>query len=325
MPRKLRIGTFNLQWGLPNAAQSSLPPNAAAFLIPPAERRAAFAATARKIAELKLDLLALQEVDNGRFRSARQQQTAYLAKELGMQGYFVPVARSWKPVFSTLQPLGEEASGTYGISLLSRYPVRQVYSQRLAEEWQFWRRRENTDSLCKYRVHITEPRRCVYAEIAVPGFPRPLLFASTHLSTEPRAGMAQLAEAAAGFAQLEKKCFGFRKLAGGAELPAHGVQPAESDRFVQTELSAGTVLPAILAGDFNMRAPSVEKVRASSPYMQDFAPESSSLPTYPAATPRYPIDHILGRGVKISYQAALPFAISDHCLLLAEASLEDSL
>lgn len=301
MQRKLRIGTFNLQWGFPNASQFSLSPNAAAFLISPAERRAAFATTARKIAELKLDLLALQEVDNGRFRSARQQQTAYLAKELGMQGYFVPVARSWKPVFSTLQPLGAEACGTYGIALLSRYPVRQVYSQRLAEKWQFWRRRENVDSLCKYRVHITEPRRCVYAEIAVPGFPQPLLFASTHLSTEPRAGMEQLAEAAAGFAQLEKKCFRFRKLAERAELPA------------------------ILAGDFNMRAPSVEKVRASSPYMQGFVPESSSLPTYPVAAPRYPIDHILGRGVKISYQAALSFDISDHCLLLAEASLEDSL
>lgn len=325
MQKKLRIGTFNLQWGFPNASQSSLPPNAATFLISPAERRAAFAATARKIAELKLDLLALQEVDNGRFRSACQQQTAYLAKELGMQGYFVPVARSWRPVFSTLQPLGGEASGTYGIALLSRFPIRQVYSQRLAEEWQFWRRRENADSLCKYRVHITEPRRCAYAEIAVPGFPRPLLFASTHLSTEPRAGMEQLAEAAAGFAQLEKKCFKLRRPVAGNELLAQGVQPAESDLLAQAELSERTVLPAILAGDFNMRAPSVEKVRANSPYMQGFASESSSLPTYPASTPRYPIDHILGRGVKINYQAALPFAISDHCLLLAEASLEDPL
>jgi endonuclease/exonuclease/phosphatase family metal-dependent hydrolase len=63
---------------------------------------------AEVIAEMSLDIVALQEVDLGRRRSARADQTKIIADQLGWRGYFHPAMR--------------RDDEHYGNAILSRYP-----------------------------------------------------------------------------------------------------------------------------------------------------------------------------------------------------------
>ena len=117
---------------------------------------------ARVIRRCDPDVAALQEVDVGKWRTRRQDQAAVLAKTLSMSYRFFPVV--------------EDGDGTYGLALLSRFPIVDI-------------RRGWLPSLPEDRER--ERRGVLQAVVDVPGGPVWILI--THLSLYPRERRAQMA------------------------------------------------------------------------------------------------------------------------------------
>lgn len=88
----MTVGTYNIHHGAPIGKQ--LPQ---------------LRATEHAVANLQVDILALQEVDHRASRTYRQNQTGRLAKAANLQPIFMPVKRM--------------AGGWYGISLLTKGPL----------------------------------------------------------------------------------------------------------------------------------------------------------------------------------------------------------
>lgn len=117
---------------------------------------------ARVIRRCDPDVAALQEVDVGKWRTRRQDQAAVLAKTLSMSYRFFPVV--------------EDGDGSYGLALLSRFPIvdiRRGWLPLLPED----RERER--------------RGVLQAVVDVPGGPVWILV--VHLSLYPRERRAQMA------------------------------------------------------------------------------------------------------------------------------------
>lgn len=84
------------------------------------------------------DVLGLQEVDRGQERSSLVDQTAVVAEELGAAHWrFVPAvlgtpdgSRSWTPATSAVDDVVD--GPTYGVGLVSRFPVRHWWARRFS-------------------------------------------------------------------------------------------------------------------------------------------------------------------------------------------------
>jgi endonuclease/exonuclease/phosphatase family metal-dependent hydrolase len=112
-------------------------------------------AVARVLRAIDADLVGLQEVDVGVDRSGGVDQAAVLAAALGR--------------FVAFGPAFAYGGGTYGVALLSRWPVRATETVALPS--------------------LVEPRALLLAEVDTPG--GPLTAAVTHFGLDPRERIAQ--------------------------------------------------------------------------------------------------------------------------------------
>jgi endonuclease/exonuclease/phosphatase family metal-dependent hydrolase len=107
------------------------------------------------------DIVALQELDLGRRRSRAEDQSAIIARELGMQAVFCPTVTR-----------GEEH---YGHALLSRWPMTVVNRSRLPHDPRSWWK---------------EPRSAIWVRVEVAG--RPVHVITTHLGLGVRERLMQM-------------------------------------------------------------------------------------------------------------------------------------
>lgn len=112
----MRVATFNMEHGAAAAGterHSQIPDAASLFDL------------ARELRDLDLDVLCLQEVDQGQRRSSGLNQAEILARELGMHHHrFAAFFQGWVNGMR-FQPLRSDAGGrmAFGIATLSRLPV----------------------------------------------------------------------------------------------------------------------------------------------------------------------------------------------------------
>ncbi len=234
---------------------------------------------------LDADVLCLQEVDRDQVRSGMVDQTAAIAEAMGAVAWrFVPAlvgepGAEWRP--ATDDDMVEGEAG-YGVSLVSRLPVRAWHVVRLAP------------AKLRSPVYVPggglillddEPRVGLAAEVelpsgTVPGDPGPtLLIASTHLSFVPGWNLAQLRRLTRALAELADDHTGGRcVLLGDLNVPNLLVGPPGGWRSL---------------------------VKAA---------------TFPAPKPSMQIDHILGRGglPPVVGGAAHLLPLSDHRALTVD-------
>jgi endonuclease/exonuclease/phosphatase family metal-dependent hydrolase len=271
----VRVATFNLWSGRP--APTGGP------LVRPGTDPAALARSAAALADLGVDVLAVQEVDVGQPRSQHVDQLAMVAEAFGATAWrFVPTllgapgpARGWERAAQGAAAERRVADGpAYGIGLVSRRPV-------LA-----WRVRELGTSRARLPVALEgrgrlprvvfvpdEPRIAVAAVVDGPLGPVSVL--STHLSFAPVAAWRQL-----------------RSLVRwAASLPG----------------------PRVLAGDLNLPGPLPARLTGWSALARAV--------TYPSPAPRVQLDHLLtdvGGDVLDPAARTVRLEVSDHLALLAD-------
>jgi endonuclease/exonuclease/phosphatase family metal-dependent hydrolase len=138
---------------------------------------------AQAVRELNADILALQEVDRDQPRSHLADLTAVAAEAMGATAHRFVAAISGTPGATWIASTGDEQPGTasYGIALLSRYPVRRWQVSRLPGipfPFPMW-----LPGPRKVLVVREEPRAAVIADVQTPlgG----LTVANTHLSFVP--------------------------------------------------------------------------------------------------------------------------------------------
>jgi len=142
------------------------------------------------VASLDPDVLALQEVDLNQPRSHLADLTAVAAEAMGAVAYrFVP-ALSGTPGATWTAARDDEVPGTasYGVALLSRYPVRSWQNLRLRRIG--FRFPMFNPDLRKVIMVDEEPRVAVIAHLDTPT--GPMTVANTHLSFLPGWGRLQL-------------------------------------------------------------------------------------------------------------------------------------
>ncbi|MDY5585455.1 MAG: endonuclease/exonuclease/phosphatase family protein [Arcanobacterium sp.] len=281
MSESLRIATFNLQSG---TANQSFPAGGVRF------SRAALMATVNKIAELELDVLLLQEVEEKRWRSGSVSQTEVFAKALAMDAYFVPVERM--VAGRTLWDLTPwRDSGGFGLSILSRFELSECVKLQLPMRKQILRRAGNRNiGINGWQMKMPKPRICSYAKVGLDSG-KTLIFGNMHLSRRFESAQEQLVIAAGGVQKLQSR---------------------------NPELFSDAAV--ILGGDFNLSATAVAKSLEESEPLQGFE-FLARVPSYPDAKPQRQIDHLLGRGVRGLKSEAFQMPISDHRLVMAEIEL----
>lgn len=214
----MRLVTFNLQHGRSTGGR--------------VDPQAVVAA----VATLAPDVLALQEVDQHQPRSGYADLTAVAAEAMGAaDARFVPTllgtpGANWVEVLDPPQ----YGQACFGISLISRYPVRNWDLVRLPgvgphPTLGVPRRPGRSVRLGE------EPRRALIAEMAAPA--GPLLVANTHLSFLPGWNAVQLRRVAA---ELDRKP-GPAVLMGDLNLP--GWLPARLTGY--REAAAHPTFPAV--------------------------------------------------------------------------------
>jgi endonuclease/exonuclease/phosphatase family metal-dependent hydrolase len=211
---ELRIATFNLLHGLSLADGTADP-----------------ALLREAVKMLDADVLGLQEVDRAQPRSGAVDQTALAAEVLGAQAWrFVPALHgtpepgpvpSWSPA---AEEDGAATSGpTYGIGLVSRYPVLRWEVRR------FEPAPLGLPLLVPGQRGLTkvpdEPRLAMAAVVAGPA--GPLTVVNTHLSFVPGWNVGQLRRIARWLAEFPAP----RLLIGDLNLP--GTLPRTVTRLRQ--------------------------------------------------------------------------------------------
>jgi endonuclease/exonuclease/phosphatase family metal-dependent hydrolase len=142
------------------------------------------------VRRLDADLLALQEVDLDQPRSAMSDLTAAAAKAMGATTHRFVAAISGTPGATWMAATGREQPGTaaYGISLLSRFPVRNwqvVRLPRIPVTFPMYLREPN-----KVLMVHEEPRAAMVAQLDTPlGL---MTVANTHLTFVPGWNRLQL-------------------------------------------------------------------------------------------------------------------------------------
>ena len=175
----LRVGTLNIASGR-NSGGSVL----------------AAAELARAVADLDVDLLALQEVDAGQPRSHGVDQAAEVARALGADWRMCPTVagtpdpfRSWQPVPPALRGPDDAVPGPlYGVALVSRRPVRRWHVLGLGSGRARLPLRATDPRTGRPRTwwFPDEPRAAVAAEVDG------ATIVSTHLSFAPHTSVRQL-------------------------------------------------------------------------------------------------------------------------------------
>lgn len=142
------------------------------------------------IASLDADVLALQEVDRAQPRSHHADLTAIAAEAMGAEAYRFVAALSGTPGATWMAATEDEVPGTasYGLGLLSRYPVRTWQSLRLPRIG--FKFPMYLPGPRKVIVVDEEPRAAVIAHIDTPS--GKLIVVNTHLSFVPGWNRRQL-------------------------------------------------------------------------------------------------------------------------------------
>lgn len=264
----MRVLSLNLQHGLPgagagdgSAATASL---AKADIRSPKAARTVMEALAEQIAELAPDVIALQEVDLGQPRSGRLDQSAFLARALGMSFHRFAASYAGSVAGLRRRPLRAEMAAArhdplgilraavgarpigYGNALLSRHPVELWADARLGRGPSTWVRRGPAWNPRSYKLFTASNRVMVAAVITLPDGTC-LNAASTHLATRGQTAAKQLAAA-------------WRTL---SQWPG----------------------PHLLIGDYNLRTEQLTPL--------GIGRQLGAGPTFPAARPTHRIDHFL--------------------------------
>ena len=255
----LRIGTLNLASGRDGSGHS----------VGAAALRAA-------VAEVDVDVLALQEVDAGQPRSHGVDQAAEVAAALGATDWRFAAAvagtpdpfRSWTPIEPpVLRGPDETPAGPhYGIALISRVPVQRWSVLSLGAGRARLPIPAPDPRTGRNRVwwFPDEPRLAVAAELGH------CTVVASHLSFAPHTALRQLV-------RLRRWC---------ARLPG----------------------PVVLAGDLNLVG--------SVPARVFGAARLVSGPSYPATAPRLQFDHVLGpAGLDPQRPGVHQLALGDHRLV----------
>jgi len=185
---------------------------------------------AAAIHSLDAYVLALQEVDRSQPRSQRLDLTAVAAEAMGAQDHRVVAALTGVPVATWVAATGEEQpdAATYGVALLSRYPVSAWQIVRLPvlrAPTPMWFRDQRLPTLVR-----DEPRVAVAARVDTPH--GPLSVANTHLSFVPwwngrqlRALVTALADTARPLVLMGDLNMGPDRAAGLTGMTAAGAHP----------------------------------------------------------------------------------------------------
>jgi endonuclease/exonuclease/phosphatase family metal-dependent hydrolase len=171
---------------------------------------------ARAVADLDVDVLALQEVDRGQPRSRMVDVTAVAAEAMdAVDARFVPTvvgdpATTWRPAGDA--DLGLARDG-YGVALLTRYPVLSWHLLRLAPA-PLVRMPIPVPGMRQLLWLRDEPRAVLAATLRTPA--GTMTVACTHLSFVPGVNAAQLRRSVRWLRGLP----GPRVLLGDLNLPA---------------------------------------------------------------------------------------------------------
>ncbi len=246
---------------------------------PPVVDPALLEGSAAALADLGVDVLAVQEVDREQDRSAGVDQVAALARGFGGTAWrFAPTltglpgpGRTWQPWVGDGDPDDRQPDGpSYGIGLVSRLPV------------------------LAWRVRWLRGSRAVLP-MAFPGRRRwPQVI---WVPDEPRAALAAVVQTAAGPVTVISTHLSF--------------SPPAALRQLRTVLrwSASLPGPHVLAGDLNLPGP----VAARTIGWRMLA----SARTYPAPEPRVQLDHLLTDHQPTGQQPTGPAAADGHAVRLA--------
>jgi endonuclease/exonuclease/phosphatase family metal-dependent hydrolase len=172
--QRLRIGTFNLLHGMDMRTG-----------------RVDLAAAAHAIAALRLDVVALQEVDRALPRSGGVDQVAALAAELGLRGVFGPALLGDPDTRWTAIGARDPGGPAYGVGLLSALPIVDSCRAVLPGGGDGGRAPGASPANPGWD---REPRTALTGVLDVGG--RALRVTSVHLSYLPWRGLAQLRAAA---------------------------------------------------------------------------------------------------------------------------------
>lgn len=260
----MRVGTLNLASGRDGSG----------FSLDAAGLRAA-------LADVDVDVLAVQEIDVGQPRSHRLSQPAEVAAALGATDWRFAATvdgtpdpfRSWRPVDPPLLT-GSGSAGAgprYGIALFTRVPVRRWSVQALGA------------GRARLPIHAPDPRTGRGRWWWFPDEPRIAVAAEldgctvvgTHLSFAPHTAVRQLL-----------------RLRRWAEvLPG----------------------PVLLAGDLNLAGPVPARLLGATRLV--------SAPTYPGARPRLQYDHVLAlTPLAATAPDVRELAVGDHRLVTVTVS-----
>ena len=293
--------TCNLQYGTPAAGweKRNRTLTVRGFRPPLYQARAALLAAAQELEALKPDILLIQEVDMFQARSGNLNQVAYLADVLQLNychyapifsGHIVGIHRKPHPSF-----LPNKRG--YGLALFSRFPLERTLSlplpgfESLPDIFPSFERQTSiiggtlsySKNLVKYsKGRIKNQPRIVQG--AVINTPLgTLAIGNTHLETQHRVARNQTRLAWQSLCDLDAEAY-------------------------------------LLAGDFNLTPKTVDSALAVLPENQrpDF---HYSAKTFPAASPRHPLDQLLASGLQARGAAQTQrLSISDHLAVIYDLS-----
>lgn len=209
---------------------------------------------ASAVTTLGADVLALQEVDRDQPRSHLADLTAVAAEAMGAVSHRFVAALSGTPGATWMAATEDDVPGTasYGVALLSRYPVRTWQTLRLPRIG--FRFPMYLPGPKKVIMVDEEPRAAVVAQLDTPA--GPLIVANTHLSFVPGWGRLQLRRIRRDLATLPEPAIVMGDLnmdaprpatiTGYRSLAAHPTFPLEEpDRQLDHILVRGEVGPVL--------------------------------------------------------------------------------
>ncbi|SDY39533.1 Metal-dependent hydrolase, endonuclease/exonuclease/phosphatase family [Modestobacter sp. DSM 44400] len=264
----MRVGTLNLASGRDGTGRS----------VDAAALRAA-------LADVDVDVLAVQEIDVGQPRSHGLSQPAEVAAALGAGDWRFAATvdgtpdpfRSWQPVDPPVLTGPDDAAGAgprYGIALFSRRPVRRWSVQALGTGRARLpvRAPDPRTGRARWWWFPDEPRLAVAAELDG------CTVVGTHLSFAPHTAVRQL----------------LRLRRWARELPG----------------------PVLLTGDLNLAGPVPERVTGATRLV--------SGPTYPGSNPRLQYDHVLTFGpMTATAPDVRVLPVGDHRLVTVTVALPE--